>query len=88
VCRCGAVLAPRYERVDRFRRTLEDRFDPAVGQVAYHPTHTGSLGPPGAGHAVTHALHPPLDDDPPAYHPAQDTRRDAFSPRAGGSSFG
>jgi hypothetical protein len=53
------VLAPRHERVDRSRRALEDRFDPAVGQVAHHPAQTGSLGPPGAGHAVAHALHRP-----------------------------
>ena len=88
VCRCRTVLAPRHERVDRFRRALEDRFDPAVGQVAHQPAQTGSLGPPGAGHAVAHALHPPLDDDPSADHPEQDTRRDVFSPRGGGSSVG
>jgi hypothetical protein len=81
------------ERVDRFRRALEDRFDPAVGQVAHYPTQTGSLGPPGAGHAVAHALHPTLDDDPPADHPAQDTRRDAAAvvqevPRASRASGG
>jgi len=69
VCRCRAVLAPRDERIDQFGPALEDRFDPAVEQVAHHPAHSGSLGTPGAGHAIAHALHPPLDDDPLADHP-------------------
>ena len=69
LCRYRAVLAPRHEHVDRFRRALEDRFDPAVGQVAYHPTQTRSSSTPGAGHAVAHALYSPLDDDSPADHP-------------------
>jgi len=56
------------ERVDRFRRALEDRFDPAVGQVAHPARHAVLLGQAAAGVAEEDALDPAGDEHPIAHH--------------------
>jgi hypothetical protein len=64
----GAVVGPGHQAVDVLGRALEDRFDPAVGQVADPSGHTMFLGEPPAGIAEEDTLDPAGDQDTVADH--------------------
>jgi hypothetical protein len=49
-------------------RSFEDRFDPAIGKVAYPSGHAAALGQPTAGVAEEDALDPARDQYPIANH--------------------
>ena len=71
----GAVVGPGHQAVDVLGRALEDRFDPAVGQVADPSGHAVFLGEPPAGIAEEDALDPPGDHDAVADHKPTVQRR-------------
>src|SRR5208282_2761801 len=63
-----ASVRPVEQGADILRRALEDRFDPAVGQVAHPAGHAVLLGEPPAAIAEEDALHPAGDQHPIAHH--------------------
>jgi len=64
----GAGVGPVEQAADILGRALEDRFDPAVGQVAHPAGHAVLLGEPPAAIAEEDALHPAGDQHPIAHH--------------------
>ena len=64
----GAGVGPVKQATDILGRALEDRFDPAVGQVAHPAGHAVLLGEPPAAIAEEDALHPAGDQHPIAHH--------------------
>ena len=61
-------MRPVDQAADLLSRTLEDRFDPAVGQVTHPPGHAVLLGQAPAAVAEEYALHPAGDEHPIAHH--------------------
>ena len=86
----GAVAGPVHQAVDVLGRSLEDRFDPAVGQVADPSGHAVFLGEAPAGVAEEDTLDPAGDQDAVADHRRRSPRRSgAVSwPRPGGRCRG
>lgn len=73
-------MRPVHQVADIVILPLEDRFDPAVGEVAYPSGHAVLLGQPPAGVAEQDTLDPAGDQHPIAKH-MQTVRRDgAFRP--------
>lgn len=64
----GAVVGPGHQAADVLGRSLEDRFHPAVGQVADPSGHAVFLGEPPAGIAEEDTLDPAGDQDAVADH--------------------
>jgi hypothetical protein len=64
----GAGVRPGHEAADVLVWSLEDRFDPAVGEVAYPAGHAAALSQPTAGVAEEDALDPAGDQYPIANH--------------------
>jgi hypothetical protein len=64
----GAVTGPLHQAADVLGRSLEDRFDPAVGQVADPAGHAVLLGQPPAGVAEEDTLNLAGDQDAVANH--------------------
>jgi hypothetical protein len=63
-----AGVGPVDQAADILGRALEDRFDPAVGQVAHPAGHAVLLGEPPTAIAEEDALHPAGDQHPIAHH--------------------
>jgi len=64
----GAVVRPVEQAADVLGEALEDRFDPAVGQVAHPAGHAVLLGDPPAAITEEDALHPAGDQHSIAHH--------------------
>ncbi len=64
----GAGVRPVDQVADVLGRALEDRFDPAIGQVAHPAGHAVLLGQAAAAVAEEDALHPAGDQHPIANH--------------------
>ncbi len=64
----GTGAHPVHQSADIPIRALEDRFDPAVGQIAYPAGHAVLLGQPAAGVAEEDALHSAGNQHPIAHH--------------------
>ena len=64
----GAGVGPVDQAADVLGRAFEDRFDPAVGQVADPARHAVLLGQAAAGVAEEDALDPAGDQHPIAHH--------------------
>ena len=64
----GAAVRPGHETADVLVWSLEDRFDPAVREVAHPSGHAATLGQPTAGIAEENALDPAGDQHPIANH--------------------
>ena len=64
----GAGVRPVDEAADLLSRTFEDRFDPAVRQVADPARHAVLFGQAAAGVTEEDALDPAGDEHPIAHH--------------------
>ena len=71
----GAGMGPVDQAADSVGRPLEDRFDPAVGQVAHPARHAVLLGQAAARVAEEDTLDPARDQHPIAHHKAEGTPR-------------